>query len=279
MVDRNAESARQSQMDSVRGKEQAEKGKVTIGNMIHSMENISTSNDRIVDEIGSNNKEMQGIIGIINEIADKTKVINDIVFQTKLLSFNASVEAARAGEHGKGFAVVAEEIGNLARVSGEAADQINTILVSGKNKVDEIVRGSEARTSSILTEGKKKIESGFEVAESCKVALDSIVTSVTSINERINEISNATVEQAKGTQEISTAIEQLDKSAQGNAAVSNQSAATAAELKKRSQILMQIVHDLNHLITGALQSRLDFSGEKKEAVQSASFEEKHRAAA
>ncbi|MBC7465119.1 MAG: hypothetical protein H7256_03945 [Bdellovibrio sp.] len=50
----------------------------------------------------------------MEEIGNKTKVINDIVFQTKLLSFNASVEAARAGEHGKGFAVVAEEVGKLA---------------------------------------------------------------------------------------------------------------------------------------------------------------------
>ena len=63
------------------------------------------------------NKEIQEIVKVIAEIGNKTKVINDIVFQTKLLSFNASVEAARAGENGKGFAVVAEEVGKL-RVAG-----------------------------------------------------------------------------------------------------------------------------------------------------------------
>ena len=60
----------------------------------------------------------------MEQIKDKVNIINDIVFQTKLLSFNASVEAARAGENGKGFAVVAEEVGNLASVSGKAANEI-----------------------------------------------------------------------------------------------------------------------------------------------------------
>ena len=65
---------------------------------------------------------------IIQEIEDKTKAIDEIVFQTKLLSFNASVEAERAGEHGRGFSVVAQEVGNLAQLSGKSAAEINEIL-------------------------------------------------------------------------------------------------------------------------------------------------------
>ena len=73
---------------------------------------------------------------LISEIGNKTKVINDIVFQTKLLSFNASVEAARAGEHGKGFSVVAEEVGNLAHMSGNSAKEITQLLESSINRVN-----------------------------------------------------------------------------------------------------------------------------------------------
>jgi methyl-accepting chemotaxis protein len=82
-------------------------------------ENIS------IQELKENLSRISEVFKIVQEIAEKTNVINDIVFQTKLLSFNASVEAARAGEHGKGFAVVSEEIGKLAASSGKASVEIN----------------------------------------------------------------------------------------------------------------------------------------------------------
>jgi methyl-accepting chemotaxis protein len=89
--------------------------------------------------MNKSNDEISSIVKVIAEIGDKTKVINDIVFQTKLLSFNASVEAARAGEQGKGFAVVAEEVGNLATMSGKAAEEISSMLGDSMGKVELIV--------------------------------------------------------------------------------------------------------------------------------------------
>ncbi|MHA0111674.1 methyl-accepting chemotaxis protein, partial [Klebsiella pneumoniae] len=74
------------------------------------------------------NSQLQSISNIIGEISAKTNIINDIVFKTQLLSFNASIEAARAGQHGRGFAVVAEEVGNLAQMSGNAAKEIRALL-------------------------------------------------------------------------------------------------------------------------------------------------------
>src|SRR6056297_538175 len=70
---------------------------------------------KLEDSISS----LEDIKGIVEQIKKKTAVINDIVFETQLTSFNASIEAARAGQHGKGFAVVAEEVGKLARLSGD----------------------------------------------------------------------------------------------------------------------------------------------------------------
>jgi methyl-accepting chemotaxis protein len=82
--------------------------------LIHALLEINTTSTTLIEKVTDGNQQIVGIVGMIQEIGNKTKIINDIVFQTKLLSFNASVEAARAGEQGKGFAVVASEVGSLA---------------------------------------------------------------------------------------------------------------------------------------------------------------------
>ncbi len=100
-----------------------------------------------MDEISQANTKLQSIVSLIEEIRNKTKVINDIVFETRLLSFNASIEAARAGVHGKGFAVVAEEVGKLASMSGKAADEIRALLETSTQEVDRAVKQTSDRVS------------------------------------------------------------------------------------------------------------------------------------
>ncbi|RYZ59281.1 MAG: hypothetical protein EOP07_04540, partial [Proteobacteria bacterium] len=112
MIARNAQAARESSELSQRGMASATRGQQVVQSMIASMGEINLANKEVVRQTDESNQRIAEIVQVINEIGNKTKVINEIVFQTKLLSFNASVEAARAGEHGKGFAVVAEEVGN-----------------------------------------------------------------------------------------------------------------------------------------------------------------------
>jgi methyl-accepting chemotaxis protein len=95
------------------------------------------------------NENMADIVKSIAEIKTKTNVINDIVFQTKLLSFNASVEAARAGEHGKGFAVVAEEVGALAAMSGNASKEIAQLLDGSLSRVTVLADETKQRADGI----------------------------------------------------------------------------------------------------------------------------------
>jgi methyl-accepting chemotaxis protein len=128
MVQKNAENSKRSEDVSTKSQEKAQQGKEAVQAMIHSIDDIKISNTDIMQQIDKSNQQISDIVKVISEIGNKTKIINDIVFQTKLLSFNASVEAARAGEHGKGFAVVAEEIGNLAQMSGNAAKEISQML-------------------------------------------------------------------------------------------------------------------------------------------------------
>src|SRR5690606_14658037 len=91
-------------------------------------DNITTSNKNsssIIKSLETIADQLNDFQNTFSSVEEKTNMINDIVFQTKLLSFNASVEAARAGHHGKGFSVVAEEIGRLAETSGTSASAIN----------------------------------------------------------------------------------------------------------------------------------------------------------
>jgi methyl-accepting chemotaxis protein len=94
MIDKNTEASQNSKDLSGKSRSAAKLGKGTIEKMINSIDEIGDANGEIINQMNQNTSEIQEIISVIREIEDKTKVINDIVFQTKLLSFNASVEAA-----------------------------------------------------------------------------------------------------------------------------------------------------------------------------------------
>jgi len=228
MVAKNTENSRSAATKSDEALTGTNKGKSSVDQMINSMRDINESNAQIGE-----------IVKVIREIDSKTKVINDIVFQTKLLSFNASVEAARAGEHGKGFAVVAEEVGNLAAMSGGAAEEISSLLESSIQKVESIAG---------LT--KTKVEGGTVVAQDCGSVLDDIVKSVTSVTKMAGEISSACTEQSQGVQEITKAMNQLDQMTQQNAATSEEAASAAEELSAQAESLNSLVRTLTQAVEG-----------------------------
>ncbi|MEA9356965.1 methyl-accepting chemotaxis protein [Bacteriovorax sp. PP10] len=237
MVNINTENAKKASENSEISKRQAERGRTVVTEMVHSMSQINESNNNIMTQINHSNDQMGEIVKVIQEIETKTKVINDIVFQTKLLSFNASVEAARAGEQGKGFAVVAEEVGNLAQMSGNAAKEISEMLASSVHKVESIVQETKSKVDVLIADGKEKVAAGTKVAEECGEVLAEIVINVTSVATMASEISNASFEQSKGIQEITKAMGQLDQVTQTNAATSEEAASAAEELSSQASSL------------------------------------------
>ncbi len=239
MIEQNSTNSAESARVSGQSKNEASLGKASVQSMINSMQEINDSNLNIQTATSSGNKRISEIVQIIQEIDSKTKVINDIVFQTKLLSFNASVEAARAGEHGKGFAVVAEEIGKLAQMSGTASSEISSLLADSTSKVNLIVQETSSQVDRLMKESRSKIERGTSVANACGEALEKIVMNADQLSEMVNSISHANQEQSKGIDEIARAIGQLEEAIQINTNEIKQSVESANQLNEQ-------VNSLNH---------------------------------
>lgn len=167
--------------------------------------------------------KMSESINKIKESSDQTakivKTIDEIAMQTNLLALNAAVEAARAGEAGRGFAVVAEEVRNLAQRSAQAA----------KN------------TADMIAESVKNADGGVKIATEVSKSFESITTSVKKVNDLIAEIAAASNEQAQGIDQVNTAVAQMDKVTQQNAANSEESASAAEELSSQAEELAGMV--------------------------------------
>lgn len=250
MIQKNADAAENSSVASTKSNELAVQGKETVESMIESIGEISSGNEEIAKEMEKSNENISKIVGVISEIGEKTKVINDIVFQTKLLSFNASVEAARAGDHGKGFAVVAEEVGNLASMSGKAALEITDMLESSIKEVTEIVEMTRERVDKLVHKSKDKVDSGTNTAHKCGEALDEILQNVSAVNSMVLEITTASTEQSAGVQEVNKVMQQLDETTHRNTSVAQDSSTMAKNLRSHAEELDQVILELKAIVSG-----------------------------
>lgn len=198
----------------------------SVEQMAASMEEISSNIQQNTDnaqktqkisskaavEIEEGSQNINITVDSMQTIAEKISIIGEIAFQTNILALNAAVEAARAGEHGKGFGVVAAEVGKLAERSKIAAADI-----------DELSK------------------SGVDIALKSKTMLSKFVPSIEETSKLVEEISNASVEQNAGVEQINDAIQMLNQVTQQNAASSEEMATVSEELSAQAEQLKKTI--------------------------------------
>jgi methyl-accepting chemotaxis protein len=205
--------------------------KEAVGRSNQSMEQLTSS----MDMISKASEETQKII----------KTIDEIAFQTNLLSLNAAVEAARAGEAGAGFAVVADEVRSLAIRAAEAAKT----------------------TSDLIENSGKEIVQGAGLVEQCNADFTEVAENAGKVHTLVNEIAVGAEEQAQGINQISIAVNEMDRVTQNTASSAEESAAASQELDALSISLHTTVVDLKKMVGGRLE----------EAVQAGRHQANHGA--
>lgn len=184
---------------------------------------------RANDSMGQLTSSMKEISTASEETRKIVKTIDEIAFQTNLLALNAAVEAARAGEAGAGFAVVADEVRNLALRAADAA----------KN------------TAALIDGSVKQIQDGCELVDTTNVAFHEVAQSSTKIAQLVAEINAASSEQSQGIEQINTAVGEMDKVVQQNAATAEESASAAEEMNAQAQHMKASVEELVAIVRGA----------------------------
>ncbi len=194
-------------------------------------QNVTKSNNLGKELAYKTSDSMDELNEKVNAITDAISIIDQIAFQTNILSLNAAVEAATAGEAGKGFAVVAQEVRNLAGRSADAANEIKTIVESATQKAQE----GKTITSKMI-EGYNELN-------------ENIVTTI----KIIDDVALATKEQESAMEQISDTINSLDKATQENASLATSINNMATNNSKLAEHLQNII----------LQTTFDKEAEKR----------------
>jgi methyl-accepting chemotaxis protein len=191
--------------------------------------------NQVVEQANDSMSEMTTSMSDISKASEETskiiKTIDEIAFQTNLLALNAAVEAARAGEAGAGFAVVADEVRNLAMRAADAA----------KNTA-ELIEGTV-----------KKTKAGTELVTRTNEAFSEVAASAVKVGELVGEIAAASNEQSQGIGQVNTAVAEMDKVVQQNAANAEESASASEEMNAQAEQMKSMVAELAAMVGGNSQ--------------------------
>ncbi len=155
------------------------------------------------------------------KVANVIKLIEDIAFQTNLLSLNAAVEAARAGRHGKGFAVVAEEVRNFAGRSAKAAKETTAMVLEMSAAI-----GSAAESIQIMVQ-----------------TLDKIRDNAQTLSENSDEVAQLAGTQSVGVRQVHASLEQINQNVNATIAISREAAMVAESIKRQASMLHRLTHE------------------------------------
>ena len=208
MVQQNHENTKQAAALAKQSKEYAGKSHREMEEMTSAMEELKRSS---------------------SEISKIIKVIDEIAFQTNILSLNAAVEAARAGDAGKGFAVVAEEVRSLAQRSAQAAKD----------------------TTAIIERNINLSQTGADITKLVQSSILLIDEQSKKVSDLLDEISIATDEQSQGVDQISKAVSQMEIVINSNAQTAEESSSASKALYAQTLNMNEIIGMLKEFVNGA----------------------------
>ncbi len=203
-------------------------------------EELMRNTNRIFDTTGKSMGEltfsMKEISGVSRETSEIIKTIDEIAFQTNLLALNAAVEAARAGETGAGFAVVADEVRNLAMRAADAAKNTSAMIDGIVQKISD--------SSGIV----ERTDGSFKEAAAASDKVSSLV----------HKISAASGEQNHKVGQVNSAVTEVDKATQQNAADAREYFSVSEDMKGQAEKMKGSVDELSVLVRGTVTKEIQY---------------------
>ena len=232
----------------------AKKGAQTIAEMVDAMESIRVqvqTSTAAVRDLGTKQEQIGAIVRTIDEIAG----------QTNLLALNAAIEAARAGEHGRGFAVVADEVRKLAERSGEATQEIASLIESVSSGVEKAIQEMDV-SAEVVEKGSSHGDAAKAVLAAIAKAAGLVSDAAThnakevtqmarqakSLAEIVSNVAAVGEETAAGSEEMSAAMEEVSASSEQVAAAVQQQSANIQQVSSMAQELNAIAVELEELV-------------------------------
>jgi len=189
-----------------------------------------------LDRIKGSSQTASGVIDSlgrrISEIGNILNVIDDVAEQTNLLALNAAIIAAQSGEHGKGFAVVADEIKDLAERTGASTKEIAELI----SRVQEESRNAV----QVMNQGVRNTEEGVQLGREAEGTLRKINDSAQKSTQMVKAIARATVEQARGSKQVTQAIHRISETVQMISKASNEQAKGGEQIMNSAERMKAI---------------------------------------
>jgi methyl-accepting chemotaxis protein len=203
----------------------AESGAEALSRTLAGIDKIKESSKEAASVIEALGKKIQAIGNILN-------VIDDVAEQTNLLALNAAILAAQSGEHGKGFAVVADEIKDLAERTGASTKEISELIRS--------VQESSHLAVTAMDRGVRNVEEGVRLGQETETALKKIQESSHKSTQMVKAIARATIEQARGSKQVTMSISRIAETVQQIATATAEQARGSEQIMKSAEKMKAI---------------------------------------